>query len=91
MKKVSYWAKNHIWQTRFLIILIYILLNVIGIFTGKLLREVNIIIPQIYFVAVIICTIVLWISYPDKKAKKRLSSSLSPTCELKLIPTLPSK
>ena len=75
MKKISYWAKKHIWQTRLLIILIYILLNVIGIFTGKLLKEVNIIIPQVYFIAVIICTMALWIWYPDKDAKKVRSPS----------------
>lgn len=75
MKQISYWAKQHVWQTRLLIILIYILLNVIGIFTGKLLKEVNIILPQVYFTAFIICTIALGIWYPDKNAKKRLSSS----------------
>ncbi len=74
MKKISYWAKKHIWQTRLLIILIYILLNIIGIFTGKLLKEINVIIPQVYFIVAIICTIVLWIWYPDKNTKKRFSS-----------------
>lgn len=54
MKKISYWAKNHVWATRFLIILIYILLNIIGVFTGKLLSEINIHIPQPYLVACII-------------------------------------
>ena len=76
MKQISYWAKKHVWQTRLLIIGIYVLLNVIGIFTGKLLKEINIIIPQVYFTAFIICTIALWIWYPDKNAKKRISSSV---------------
>lgn len=75
MKKISYWAKNHIWQSRLLIILIYILLNVNGIFTGKLLNEVNVIIPGIYFIVCIIFTIVLCIFYPERNAKPGVSSS----------------
>lgn len=74
MKKISYWAKGHIWPTRFLIILIYILLNVIGIYTGKLLNEINIVIPQPYLIVCIISTIVLWSLYPDRKVKKQLPS-----------------
>lgn len=70
MKIISFWAKNHIWQSRQLIILIYILLNVIGIFTGKLLNEINVIFPQIYFIACIIVTIALWMWYPDKQNRK---------------------
>lgn len=70
MKKISMWAKIHVWQSRLLIILIYILLNVLGIFTGKLLNEVNVILPQIYFTACIIFTVLLWISYPDNKNLK---------------------
>jgi hypothetical protein len=76
MKKISYWAKNHIWQSRLLIILIYILLNVNGIFTGKLLSEVNVIIPEIYFIVCIIFTIVLCIFYPERNAKPVVSSSV---------------
>lgn len=70
MKKISIWAKNHVWQSRLLIILIYILLNVLGIFAGKLLREINVIIPQLYFTACIIITILLWVLYPDNKNLK---------------------
>ena len=76
MKKISYWAKKHIWQSRLLIILIYILLNVIGVFIGKLLNEVNVILPQFYFIACIIITIALWIWYPDRQnAKPGFASS----------------
>ncbi len=76
MKQISYWAKKHIWQSRLLIILVYILLNIIGIFTGKLLNEVNVIIPGLYFIACIIFTIALWIWYPDRQNANR---SLKPS------------
>ena len=46
--------------------MIYILLNIIGIFTGQLLREVNVILPQFYFIACIIVTLALWAWYPHK-------------------------
>ncbi len=70
MKQISYWAKKHVWQTRALIVVIYILLNILGIFTGKLLNDLNIIITQPYFIACIIFTIILWIWYPEKRDTK---------------------
>lgn len=74
MKKISYWAKEHVWQTRLIIVLIYILLNIIGMFTGKLLNEINVIIPRLYFAICICFTIILWIWYPVKRTKgKRVS------------------
>jgi len=76
MKQISFWAKNHIWQSRLLIILIYILLNVNGLYTGKLLNEVNVIIPELYFIVCIIFTITLWIWYPKKSAKQVVSASV---------------
>ena len=74
MKKISFWAKDHVWQSRLIIVGIYILLNVIGIYTGQLLREVNIILPQLYFTACIVITLVLWALYPHKKRGSGSSS-----------------
>ena len=52
------------------------MLNVIGVFIGKLLNEVNVILPQLYFIACIIFTIALWIWYPDRQnAKPGFASS----------------
>jgi len=70
VKKISIWAKGHVWQSRLLIIFIYILLNVLGIFTGKLLREVNVVIPQLYFTSFVVFTILLWVLYPGNKDPK---------------------
>ncbi len=77
MKQISYWAKEHVWQSRVLIILVYILLNVIGIFTGKLLTEINVTVPALYSIACIIFTIALWIGYPYRQnAKPGVRSSV---------------
>lgn len=78
MKKISVWAKNHVWQSRLVIVLIYILLNGIGILTGKLLNEINVIIPELYFIGCICATIILWVWYPSAQnansAVKRAAS-----------------
>lgn len=77
MKKISYWAKNHIWQTRMLIVVIYILLFTIGISTGKLLKDINVILSQGYFIACIVITLVLWTLYPERNFKRGISSFAS--------------
>ncbi len=71
MKKLSLWAKHHIWQSRALIVFIYILLNIIGIYIGRLLNEINMIVPQFLFIVCIILTGVLWITYPHRQNLKQ--------------------
>lgn len=66
MKAISYWAKHHPWQTRVIIIMIYVLLNIIGISIGKQLTGLNVVLPEIYFSICVILTIGLWIGYPAK-------------------------
>lgn len=77
MKTISYWASKHVWQTRFIIILIYIFLNVIGIFTGKLLTDINVVLPESYFISCIILTVALWIGYPTRKQKSQKAYAFS--------------
>ena len=76
MKDISRWAKKHIWQSRLIIILIYVLLNAIGIFTGELLNELHVVIPELYLIVCIIFTITLWILYPSRQnTKARITTS----------------
>ena len=77
MKKISYWAKNHTWQTRGIIVLIYILLNLTGIFIGKLLTDVSVTLPQPVLVSCLISTIILWSWYPVKNSGRTYSYSRS--------------
>jgi len=74
MKTISYWAKAHKWQSRLLIILIYILLNIIGMFTGKLLQEIGVNLPPLYFTCCVIFTIAAWIMYPSSNATQGKTS-----------------
>lgn len=74
MKRISCWAKNHVWQSRLLIVVIYILLNVIGMFTGRLLNELEVILPALYFTVCLIVAGGLLLGYP-KKTRRNVSSS----------------
>lgn len=66
MKIISLWAKNNVWNARILICIIYILLNVIGICTGELLREINIQLPETVLPLCLIFTAILAFGYPAK-------------------------
>lgn len=46
MRKISFWAKEHVWQSRLIIISIYLLLNGIGWLTGNLLLEIGVALGQ---------------------------------------------
>lgn len=69
MKKISFWAKNHIWQSRLIIFLIYILLNGIGLFTGKLLSDINVNLAAQTLMICAIFTGFLWHGYYIKTVK----------------------
>src|SRR5665647_251415 len=69
MKKISFWAKNYIWQSRLIIVLIYLLLNAIGLFTGKLLNDINVNLSKSSFMTSAIFTVLLWIVYYTKPLK----------------------
>jgi hypothetical protein len=74
MRKISFWAKNHKWAARVIIVASYILLNILGITTGILLHEMKItfLTPVLSSLIGIFLTSVL--SYPSKPKKgKRLS------------------
>jgi hypothetical protein len=67
MKKISYWARSHKWVARILIVVSFLLLNILGIITGKLLCDINTSLPD--YVLLIAAGIygTFLISYPGKK------------------------
>ncbi len=68
LKKISFWAKKHKWPARILILLSFILLTALGVITGRLLRDIQVILPftAILFIAVLNVAGVL--HYPRKKS-----------------------
>ena len=69
MKHISFWASRHIWLTRLLIFLIYILLNAIGWITGDLLNVMGIELNHAFILVCITLTIVGLFIYPTHNKK----------------------
>ncbi len=67
MKKISLWAKSHKWPARIIIIVSFVLLNGLGIVTGLLLRDLQVILPSatlLFFVSLYAGGVLF---YPRKK------------------------
>ena len=74
MKKISFWARDHKWLARLSIVIIYLLLNIIGITTGILLHDLKIIFSTTLLPCFIGIFLTGFILYPSKVEKgKRLS------------------
>src|ERR1043165_1749791 len=66
MKKLSYWAKNHKWSARILIVICWVMLDTIAIFNGSMLQEAGIDLPDIFLVSLIAVFASSFIIYPIK-------------------------
>jgi len=64
MKKISLWACHHRFQTRLLIVLIYIFLNGIGLLLGDILFSTGIAIPASFIYATWFVFLLAFIVYP---------------------------
>ena len=47
MKKISFWAKHHVFAARCIIIVSFLLLTIAGITTGILLDDLAVVIPSV--------------------------------------------
>lgn len=77
MKKISLWARHHRWQTRFLIIIIYIILNLIGLFFGDILFASGVVISSFVIYAVCFVFLLGLIFYPSRKDKDKYQNFYS--------------
>ena len=75
MKHLSYWASKNVWLTRFIILFIYVLLNIVGLTTGDMLFDAGIELNQAFFLLCIGLTILGVFIYP-RHNKKRSSPKL---------------
>ncbi|MGQ0738923.1 MAG: hypothetical protein ACT4OJ_07695 [Bacteroidota bacterium] len=90
MKKISFWAKSHPWPARILIVVSFILLNGLGIITGLLMRDLEIIFPSaaLFFFVFLYVGGVLF--YPRKKnavngEARSLFYRRQKTCDMLLV------
>ena len=71
MKNLSFWARDHKWSARFLIVFSFVLLNCIGLFLGDALVVAKFIVPSLWIYAIAFIFIVAFVTYPSKKEKSK--------------------
>jgi hypothetical protein len=69
MKKISLWAYTNKWSARIIILTIYLLLNITGIFLGDLLQSMQVNLPAYMPDLLIIPFAVACFYYPERKQK----------------------
>ncbi len=69
MKRVSFWALHHKLAARIIIVLIYVLLNLLGLFFGDILSSLNIFLSPAYYLVAFLLTLGGVLIYPSKKRK----------------------
>jgi hypothetical protein len=85
MKKISHWAKDHVWPARIIIILSTLLLVALGIITGLLLYDIQFILPALVVVFSSLLYAAGFLFYPNRKnSTVRVSYRRQKTCDLLL-------
>jgi hypothetical protein len=85
MKKISHWAKDHVWPARIIIIISTLLLVALGIITGLLLYDIQLTIPALVFIFSILLYVTGVLFYPIRKDRTvRVSYYRQKTCDLLL-------
>jgi hypothetical protein len=90
MKKISGWAKDHVWSARIIIILSILVINALAIITGVLIRSLGVTVP-IPLVLLFACLYAIgFIAYPARELKGKTLSAASfyirqKSCDLLLV------
>ena len=71
MRKISLWARGHIMLTRFLIGLLYVVLNILALFLGDLLFSADVILSTLFIYIPLALFFTGLIIYPVKERKHR--------------------
>lgn len=69
MKIISHWASRHVWLSRLSIFVIYLALNILGLFTGDALHLLDIHLPSPFAIAACVLFLTAFVFYPSKKQK----------------------
>ncbi|MES1220821.1 MAG: hypothetical protein ABUT20_35300 [Bacteroidota bacterium] len=75
MKKISFWAREHKWLSRILIVLGFVALNATGIVTGILLKDIGVIFSSFVFLSIIIFYLFGILIYPLRSQSSRSAGS----------------
>lgn len=92
MKKLSFWAREHKWEARVLIIASLAALAVFALLSGILLRQLGLLLPGIFLFASAGLYLAAFIAYPFAFQKKRERSATAfyrrqKTCDMMLAAT----
>jgi hypothetical protein len=66
-KQLSFWAREHKWPSRFIIVFSFIIMNALGIITGLLFSDLNITFSTWFILLSILVFGVTWLKYPVKR------------------------
>ncbi len=91
-KQLSYWAREHKWTSRFIIVFSFIVMNVLGIITGLLFSDLDLTFSNWFIVLSVLIFGIAWLKYPRKKQvtdkiEKNHVYVLRKTCDAVLIGT----
>ncbi|MGV3657973.1 MAG: hypothetical protein ACO1NX_08460 [Chitinophagaceae bacterium] len=87
MYQISLWARHHIWATRFLFVVLYLIINLTGWLLGEQLAAVGIYLTQTHFYLGTALLLAGFFAYPSKKGKRnfRRFYSYQKSCDMALI------
>lgn len=85
IKQLSYWAREHKWQSRFIIVFSLIIMNVLGIITGLLFRDLDKVFSSWFLFISILFFCITCFAYPGKIRSN--AYTLRKTCDAVLIGT----
>ena len=86
-KQLSFWAREHKWSSRFIIVFSFIIMNALGIITGLLFNDLDITFSTWFIIITISVFSIAWFKYPNKNqaADKKRFYIFRKTCDSILI------
>jgi hypothetical protein len=84
-KQFSFWARDHKWSSRFIIVFSFIMMNILGIITGLLLSELNMTFSTWFILLSVLLFSIAWLKYPGKKEDRSRTYVFRKSCDAILI------
>ena len=84
-KQLSFWARQHKWSSRFIIVLSFAIMNVLAIISGSLLNDLDVNISKWFLILSIVLFCIVWLRYPNRKKSGINTYAFRKTCDSILI------
>ena len=89
-KQLSFWAREHKWSSRFIIVFSFIAMNILGVMTGMLFYDLELSFSVWFIIAAVLIFCFAWWKYPGQrqvisKTEKGRSYAFRKTCDSILI------